>query len=123
MLWNGREARSVTAVRPVLVGYQVVRVSSSVDELTRGRRLLAEYAAKEGFSLGDVLVERDVNRPCSALVALIGLVRGSDIGVAVPTPLDLGRLPRVQRLMRERLEREAGVRVVVVEPWGATGSW
>jgi hypothetical protein len=114
----------VTAVKPVLVGYQVVRVSSSMDEVARGRRALADYAAREGFSLGDVLVERDVNRPCSALVALIDLVRGSDVGVvAVPTPLDLGRLPRVQRLTRERLEREAGVRVVVVEPWGATGSW
>jgi hypothetical protein len=102
-----------------MVGYQQVRVSSSPDDVARGRRALVDYAAREGFALADVLVERDANRPCSALVALIDLVRGSDVAaVAVPTPLDLGRLPRVQRLTRERLEREGGVRVIVVEPWG-----
>jgi hypothetical protein len=103
-------------VKPIMVGYQQVRVSSSPEDVARGRELLADYAARESFSLGDILVERDVNRPCSALVALIELVRRSDVAV-VATPFDLGRLPRVQRLTRERLEREGGVRVVVVEPW------
>jgi hypothetical protein len=41
--------------------------------------------------------------------------RYNRVAIAVPTISDLGRLPRVQRLTRERLEREAGVRVLIVE--------
>jgi hypothetical protein len=104
------------SLKPVLIGYQTVRVSSSADEVAKGRRALADYAAKEGFSLADILIERDASRPRSALVALIDLVRRSDVAaVAVPTSLDLGRLPRVQRLTQERFEREAGVRVIIVD--------
>jgi hypothetical protein len=78
---------------------------------------LAEFTAREGFALTQVFVEQEPNRPCSALVALIEAVRrGGIAAVAVPTLEDLGRLPRVRRLMRDRLQREAGVRVLVVEP-------
>jgi hypothetical protein len=104
-------------VKPVLFGYQCVRLGTPPDQVVRGRRLLAEYAAREGFALAEVYVDDDVNRPDSALVALIAAAtRGGVAAVAVPTLEDLGRLPRVRRLWRERLQREAGVRVLVVEP-------
>jgi hypothetical protein len=103
--------------KPILVGYQTIRIDTSSDDVARGRQLLAEFAAREGFALTEIYVERDPNRPCSALTALIEAARRDSIAaVAVPTLDDLGRLPRVRRIMRDRLQRDAGVRVLVVEP-------
>lgn len=103
-------------MKPILFGYQTVRVSTPADEVARGREALAAFALREGFALAEVFVERDVDRPCSALTALISAARRSNVkAVAVPTSADLGTLPRVRWLMRYRLEREAGVRVLVVQ--------
>jgi len=102
-------------VKPILFGYQTVRSSTPAEAVAKGREELAAFAIREGFALGEVFVERDVDRPCSALAALIAAARRSPVAaVAVPTTDDLGRLPRVRWLMRYRLEREAGVRVLVV---------
>ena len=104
-------------MKPILFGYQTVRLSTTPEEVARGREALAAFAIREGFALGEVFVERDVDRPCSAFAALISAARRSGVeAVAVPTTADLGRLPRVRWLMRYRLEREAGVRVLVVRP-------
>ena len=104
-------------MKPILFGYQTVRLSTTPEEVARGREALAAFAIREGFALGEVFVERDVDRPCSAFAALILAARRSGVeAVAVPTTADLGRLPRVRWLMRYRLEREAGVRVLVVRP-------
>ncbi len=56
--------------------------------------------------------------PIPARLGALHFDRGK---VRMPKPIlfgyqtDLGRLPRVQRLTRDRLEREAGVRVLVAE--------
>jgi hypothetical protein len=103
-------------VKPILFGYQTVRLNTPAEEVAKGREALAAFALREGFALGEVFVERDADRPCSALAALICAARRSGVAaVAVPTTDDLGRLPRVRWLMRYRLEREAGVRVLVVQ--------
>jgi|tagenome__1003787_1003787.scaffolds.fasta_scaffold20899755_3 hypothetical protein len=110
------ELREVENVKPILFGYQTVRVSTPAGAVFRGREALADFAHREGFALGEVFVERDVDRPCSALTALICAARRSNVmAVAVPTTADLGKLPRVRWLMQHRLEREAGVRVLVVQ--------
>jgi hypothetical protein len=112
-LWQLRE---VEKVKPILFGYQTVRLSTPVEEVAQGREALAAFALREGFALAEVFVERDVDRPCSALSALISAARRAQVeAVAVPTAADLGKLPRVRWLMRYRLEREAGVRVLVVQ--------
>jgi hypothetical protein len=104
-------------MKPLLFGYQRVRASASSEEVAKGRDALVAFAFREGFALGEVFVEQDLDRPCSALAALIASARRSEVAVvAVPTAADLGRLPRVQWLMRHRLEQEAGVRVMVVAP-------
>jgi hypothetical protein len=104
-------------VKPILFGYQTVRVSTPAEEVAKGREELVAFALREGFALGEVFVERDINRPSSALTALIFAARRAEVAaVAVPTANDLGRLPRVRWLMRYRLEREAGVQVLVVRP-------
>jgi hypothetical protein len=105
----------VEKVKPILFGYQTVRVSTPVEEVAKGREEIAAFALREGFALGEVFVERDAHQPSAALSALIAAARRSGVAaVAVPTTADLGRLPRVRWLMRYRLEREAGVRVLVV---------
>ena len=104
-------------MKPILFGYQTVRVSTPAEDVARGREALAAFAIREGFALAEVFVERDIDQPCSALSALISAARRSNVAaVAVPTTADLGRLPRVRWLMRYRLEREAGVRVLIVQP-------
>jgi hypothetical protein len=93
---------------------KAVRLGTTPTEVMRGRRLLNQFAAREGFALAEIFVEQDVNQPCAALVALIETARRCGVvAVAVPSLNDLGRLPRVQYLTRARLEREAGVRVLV----------
>jgi hypothetical protein len=104
-------------VGPVLLGYLNLRVDAPRGAVARGQRALARYAAKEGFALGTVFVEQDLNRPLAALAALIEVAQRDDVHVvAVPTSKDLGSLPRVQQLTRQMLEREAGVRVLIVDP-------
>jgi hypothetical protein len=104
-------------VGPILLGYMCVRLDAPSNAAARGQTVLARYAEREGFALGTVFVERDVNRPLSALAALIETAKREDITVvAVPTPTDLGLLPRVQWLTCRMLQREAGIRVLVVDP-------
>jgi hypothetical protein len=105
----------------IMLGYQQVRIDTPPGEIAAGRQLLEDFAAQRGFTLGTVHVERNVNEPCSALVALIEAARlGRRAGVAavgVPRAADLGRIKRVQQLTRDRLVRESGLPVVVVEWW------
>jgi hypothetical protein len=105
------------SVKPLALGYQVSRLDSPAAELVNGRRVVAAFAEREGFALAGVFVELDVNRPLSSFAALIMNARecGAE-AVVVPAAEDLGRLPRVRQLLRERLEREAGVRVLIAQP-------
>ena len=101
---------------PDLLGYQQVRLGDRPDELVMGWRLLERFAVAEGFALTQVFVDRDLNRPLSALGVLIQTARRLEVSaVAVPSGRDLGSTPEVARELRSRLEREAGVRVLVVE--------
>jgi hypothetical protein len=112
-----------TGVKPLLLGYQLVRIDTPRIEVTNGRRLLKAYAARRGFALGPLYIEQNVNEPCSALVAVIDAnaqrSRPWVTAVGVARATDLGRLRRVQRLTSERLERECGVPVLVAE-WHLT---
>lgn len=104
-------------MRPVLLGYQTARPGTPPAVVARGRDELAAFAHREGFALDEVFVEDDASRPTSALGELIAAARHRQArAVAVPTSEDLGRLERVRWLVRRRLEREAGVEVLVVRP-------
>jgi hypothetical protein len=100
--------------RPVLIGYQMVRVGTEPEVVREGWELLVRFAAREGYVLGGVFVERDRDRPYSALRDLIAYVKEREIAaVVVPTERDLGLLERVREATRRRVERESGVRVVI----------
>lgn len=102
-------------MKPLLLGYLNVRVDAPRETMVRGQRALTDFARREGFCLGTVFVERDLDRPLSALVSLIAAANRDDVRVvAVATASDLGSMPRVRQLTRQWLEREAGARVIVV---------
>jgi hypothetical protein len=110
-----RQPARVTMTKPLLFGYLRLRITDANERAARARRLLADFAEREGFTLAEVYVEADENRPCSALAQLIHSVRRWDgAAVAVPELDDLGGTEQARREMRVRLRREAGVPVLVL---------
>jgi len=105
-----------SSVNPVLLGYQCVRLDTPKDHVAKGHRSLATFATREGFALGTCFVDANVNDQAAAFAAVIELARSTEEveAIAVPTAQDLGRDPSVQLSMRRRLEREAGVRVLIL---------
>jgi hypothetical protein len=103
--------------KPILYGYQAVRLDTARAEEAAGLAALRAFAQAEGYALSTIFVERDVNRPCSALAALIAVActHEEQVFVAVPRMSDLGRLPRVQALTSQRIERESGARVLLAQ--------
>ena len=103
------------APRPMLFGYQRVRLMTPVAEVLQARRDLAAYADATGHSLGEIFVDADENRPYAALIALVTAARRRQVRlVVVPTLDHLGHTPAAQRVIRRRLADEAGLRVVTM---------
>jgi hypothetical protein len=104
--------------KPLLVGYQSLRLDSSPDAAENGRRILAAYAQREGFALGVIFTDVAYGR-MAAFEALLDAVRAGGVAVVgVPTREDLSPMPRMREAMRLRLEHAGGVRVVVVQAAG-----
>lgn len=75
---------------------------------------LIGYCNREGYALGEVFVEADVNHQCSALIALINVAKSVHPAVIiVATENDLGVMPRVRAATRARIIRETGCTVRV----------
>ena len=103
------------APRPLLFGYQRVRLMTPVADVVKARRALIEFASREGFALGEIFVDADENRPYAALNALIATARRREVNVILIPSLDhLGHDPSAQGAMRRRLAEEVGLRVVVL---------
>jgi hypothetical protein len=107
----------MSAVAPIVLGYQTVRLDTTERETVVGRRILHEFAAKEGYALGEIFVEDDLNHPGNAMAAMIAACRYGEVdAVVVPSWVDLGRMVRVQQGTKQRIEHQAGVRVLVATP-------
>ena len=107
-------------LKPLLLGYLRLRISAAPAAGDAGRRLLEDFAGREGFALAEVFIDADENTPTAALAALIRYVRGLDVqlrglAIAVPHLGHFGSNPQIQRQMCARLEREARVRVIVLQ--------
>lgn len=100
---------------PLALGYQQVRLDTRPGEIDAGRDHLAHFCEREGYALGEIFVESDINRQCSALAALIGVARAQSrpVTIVVACENDLGVMPRVRHATRARIIRETGCRVVV----------
>ncbi|SNQ47518.1 conserved hypothetical protein [Frankia canadensis] len=103
-------------MRPLLLGYLNPRPFTSAGELDALKRELAAYADKEDFTLADIYIEQ-IGVWDSAFNALIEACKRDGVQVvAVLTLYHLARLPRLQRAMKEHLERETGAQVLVMYP-------
>jgi hypothetical protein len=102
-------------VKPLLFGYLRMRITDRPGRAATAQRSLRAYAEREGFTLAQVYVEANENSPCAALTQLIDAVRRCDgAAVAVPDHDDLGIDATARQQLRLRLQREAGVPVIVV---------
>lgn len=99
---------------PLALGYQQVRLDTRAGDIDAGRQALTAYCQREGFALGEIFLEADVNHQCSALVALINVAKSqAPVTILVATEKDLGVMPRVRAATRARIIRETGCPVVV----------
>ena len=102
--------------KPLLLGYQSLRLDSSPDAAENGRHILAAYAGREGYTLGVIFTDLVYGR-MAAFEALLTAVRAGGVAaVGVPTRDDLSSMPRMREAMRLRLEHAGGVPVVVAQP-------
>jgi DNA invertase Pin-like site-specific DNA recombinase len=106
-------------VKPVLLGYLSARMDGSNDAVVNGRRVLAAFADREGYTLDEIFMDTDSAQPISAFVALLAAVRrGGAAAVVVPSVEHLGRTARERQTMRVLLEREGIARLLVAQPMG-----
>lgn len=103
-------------MRPAIYGYmRVVSDDITGEDTARIKCELAEYAAREGFTLEDVFTE---NVRCSELAfctMLDALKRTETKNVIVPSLWHFARLPGLQDAMRQHIEQETGARIWVVQ--------
>lgn len=101
--------------RPVVFGY--VRLLSATDGAGTARSALGRFTEREGLVLGQVFVEADRGGPRIALASLIEAMSFHEVAaIVVPGLHHLGDDDPAQAAARARIEREAGVPVLVVEP-------
>lgn len=111
-LGGTRMSRSVAESGGVLLGFQTVRAGDQRSEAWRSRRALAAYARSNGFRFGQMFVHEEARGRPGALIRAAAHPQVTTVAVVSAT--DLGQSPRVQEVIRARLESGAGVRVVVV---------
>jgi len=102
-------------MRPTLFGYLVIQTGMTADDAAQLRAALTAFAEREGYSLEHIFEEMTPATHALAAVIDITLEQGA-AGVLVSRRSDLGEIHRTQELARQRIERETGVRVIVMEP-------
>jgi len=100
-----------------------MRLAPGVPEQS-ARRLRDELAAsaeREGYTLGEVFIERDTGGS-SAFAALIdALTQSKTPAVVVPDMCHFAHLLGLRVAMKDHLERETGARVVIIGEITASG--
>jgi hypothetical protein len=102
--------------RPLLFGYVRLQPTDGNRQVPDVRRRMRAYAQAEGFTLAELLVEHDP-AGTAAFAGLLGLIAkypGST--VVVPALAHFARLESLQQAMTLLIWREAGARVVELQP-------
>jgi hypothetical protein len=100
-------------LKPLGIGYLRQYCRMRPAELGRARDRLTRVAAAEGLTLKAIFVERPETEP-AAFHAVVEAARSDEVSaVIVPTLQHLKPRPG-ERSRRDRLVRDAGVRVLVV---------
>lgn len=104
-------------MKPLLYGYLRVDDDPADAEIRRMERKLRNYAEAEGFCYAGTFHEYQSGR-CGALDELVRELRRAEARhVVVPSMEHLSRHPLLRSYLLNRLEFEAGARVVVAVGW------
>ena len=103
-------------MQPAMYGYLRLPSDDETDDDTeRGKRELAEYAAREGFQLDQVFTET-VTCSESAFDAMLARIQRTDVkNVIVPSLWHFARLPGLHDAMRRHVEQATEARIWVVQ--------
>ena len=99
-------------------GYRRAAPGLPQAESIADRQTITTFVAERGFELAQMFVETDPARPMEAFARLVQAARvaaadGQPVSaVVVPRPEHLGGTQRARGVLRQRLEREAGLRVL-----------
>jgi hypothetical protein len=99
-------------------GYRRAAPDLSQAESIADRQMITAFVAARGFELAQMFVETDPEQPMEAFVRLVQAARTAAAdgvpvrAVVVPRPEHLGGTQRARGVLRQRLEREAGLRVL-----------
>lgn len=111
---SGRRAEGSTMEQPLALGYLRVAAEADARDVDSWRTRIAEFAEREGLTLGRVFVEVEAS-VTSAFAALVeAAVEADAAAVITPTRKHLGRLPGVQLAMSDLLERRTRARLLVM---------
>jgi hypothetical protein len=100
------------ATKPLLLGYMRAHLLMTEEELTAAKEQLRQFAQREDYTLGTVLVEQLDTMP-AAFAALVEAVdREGAVAIVVPSTAHLtaGGLPP---LLTSYLKHVTGIRVLV----------
>jgi len=101
--------------RPLLLGFVLKHLLMTDDELVVTKVRLEEFAAVEGFAMGNVYVEDAATTP-AAFEALIEAVNRYEVtAVVVPSLLHFVALSAVHDI-KDTFERATGARVMIANP-------
>lgn len=110
-------AKSVEAnVRPLALGYFRVSSGTPEEQVTNFREDIAAYAAREGFTLGEVYSDYYESQTSGFSALVDALERGDAEHVIIPALYHFARSPGIQLSFKEMLERKTGAFVVVMYP-------
>ncbi len=103
------------APTPLLFGYVRLREPGGSQHVPRLRKQLRDYAAREGYTLAEILVEHD-RGGSSAFAGLLDLIERYPGSRAIVPSLDhLAELPGLRHAMRDLIQRETGRPVLVAD--------
>jgi hypothetical protein len=103
-------------MKPLLLGFQSVLDSSTPAVLNAGLHTMAVFVQREGYAMGQVFLVAGTTCVLTVVNALSEAVKRDGVAaVAVPTAADLGRTRQEQHVMRELIQRVAGVPLRIVE--------
>jgi len=105
-----------TNVRPLALGYFRVSSGTPEERAKQFRDDIAAYAARQGFTLGEVLSSAYETQSSGFSAPVDALDPGAAQHVITPALYHFARSPGIQLSFKERLERKTGAFVVVMYP-------
>lgn len=102
------------------LGYMRLAPDTSKEAARRLRDELAAGAEREGYTLGEVFIEREAGGSSEFASLIEALIQYKTPIVLVPGMCHFAHLPGLRTAMKDHLERETGARVVIINQIAAS---